>query len=311
MSPWKQLLLSLYYHGTYPVRVWNYWRAVAKDHLPVMVLFYHRIADDAATPWTLSNAQFARQIGWLQQNFEIVPLEEAQQRLRQGYNFRPSVSITFDDGYAENCERALPLLIENDIPCTYFVTVRNVLTEEPFAHDLVRGRRLRPNSVGQLRALAEAGVEIGAHAYTHTDLAALVDPRLLHYEVVAAKEELQAALGRNVRYFAFPFGCCENMNAAAFQMAQGAGYEAVCSAYGGYNWPGDDPFHLQRIPTDDSLIRLKNWVTVDPRKLRTPRFDYGGSAASAPAAAPAVPYVAGNNTPLLIPSQPMDGSAVL
>jgi hypothetical protein len=52
-----------------------------------------------------------------------------------------------------------------------------------------------------------------------------------------------------------------------------------CSAYGRFNLPGDDPFHLQRIAVDDDLLRLKNRVTGDPRKRHTPRFQY----ASAPA----------------------------
>jgi hypothetical protein len=51
----------------------------------------------------------------------------------------------------------------------------------------------------------------------------------------------------------------------------------VCSAYGGFNFPGDDPFHLQRIAADSVMVRLKNWVTMDPRKLRTRRFEYQGA----------------------------------
>ena len=60
-----------------------------------------------------------------------------------------------------------------------------------------------------------------------------------------------------------------------FQLAREAGFAGVCSAYGGYNVPGDDPFHLQRIHADPDIIRLKNWLTVDPRKLaRVARFQY-------------------------------------
>ena len=151
-----------------------------------------------------------------------------------------------------------------------------MLSEEPFSHDLAMGHRFAPNTLEQLRAMAAAGIEIGAHAYTHADLGAIADPRLLRYEVVAAKEELQTALGRPVRYFAFPYGLHANLNPAAFALAKEAGYAGVCSAYGGFNFPGDDPFHLQRIPVDDDMIRLKNWVTMDPRKLRTQRFEYRG-----------------------------------
>lgn len=276
MPLWKQLLLTLYYHATRPARTWNYWREVSGDHLPVMVLYYHRIADDRANPWTVSNAMFVRQIRWLRERFDFISLGDAQQRIRRGYNPQPCVSITFDDGYADNCQQAIPRLIKERIPCTYFVTLENVLKEAPFSHDLVMGRRFAPNTLEQLRAMVAAGIEIGAHAYTHTDLGPITDPRLLRYEVATAKEELQAALGGPVRYFAFPFGHYANLNPAAFALAREAGYAGVCSAYGGFNFPGDDPFHLQRIPVDDDMIRLKNWVTMDPRKLRTKRFVYQG-----------------------------------
>jgi hypothetical protein len=155
--------------------------------------------------------------------------------------------------------------------------VQNVLAGEPFTHDLLRGHRFAPNTIEQLRALAAAGVEIGAHSFTHADLGAIRDSRLLHHEMVMAKQALEKAVCRAVRYFAFPYGLRENLSAAAFEMAEAAGYAGACSAYGGFNFPGDDPFHLQRIATDSTMIRLKNWVTIDPRKLRTPRFQYKGS----------------------------------
>jgi len=270
----KSLLLELYYRGSYPYRWWWNLKAAAGHRVPVVVLFYHRIADDRANPWTTSNRTFARQIRWLAERFEIVSLEEAQRRIRTGDNTQPCVSITFDDGYAENCEQAIPLLVRERIPCTYFVTLGNVLEGKPFPHDLARGNRFAPNSLEQLRAMASAGIEIGAHTYTHPDLGRLADDEQLHYEIVEAGRELQALLERPVRYFAFPFGQHANLSSRAFQLAYEAGYEAVCSAYGGYNFPGDDPFHLQRIHVDDDMIRLKNRVTVDPRKARTARFVY-------------------------------------
>jgi peptidoglycan/xylan/chitin deacetylase (PgdA/CDA1 family) len=279
MPLWKRFLLELYYQATRPVRAWNYWQEVSQDHLPIIVLYYHRIADDRANPWTLSNRMFMRQIAWLRDRFDLISLHDAQQRIRHGYNPRPCISLTFDDGYADNCRQAIPWLVKQRIPCTYFVTLQNILKDEPFSHDLVRGHRFSPNTVEQLQAMAAAGIEIGAHAYTHIDLSTVVDPRLLRYEVVDAKQELEAALDRPVRYFAFPFGMCANLSPAAFALAKQAGYLGVCSAYGGYNFPGDDPFHLQRIPVDDTMVRLKNWVTMDPRKLHIPRYVYEESGA--------------------------------
>jgi peptidoglycan/xylan/chitin deacetylase (PgdA/CDA1 family) len=275
MNTWRPLLLSLYYHATLPLRWRNRACAVAESRVPMVVLFYHRVADDRSTPWTMSNRMFMRQIRWLQQRFEMISLEEAQRRIRRGVNDRPCVSITFDDGYAENCQQAIPLLIKERIPCTYFVTVKNVLDGEPFEHDVRCGRPAPPNTLEQLRAMAAAGVEIGAHTFTHADLGQITDRQALYSEVATAGRELQATIGRPVRYFAFPFGLHANLSRAAFEVARQAGYEGVCSAYGGFNFPGDDAFHIQRMPTDSTMIRMKNWVTGDPRKLSIPRFKYG------------------------------------
>jgi peptidoglycan/xylan/chitin deacetylase (PgdA/CDA1 family) len=274
LPPWKSLLLGLYYGGTWPWRRWQ--RAVAEraGECPAMVVYYHRVADDAANEWTVSNELFARQIAWLAENFDLVSLEEAQHRLRRGANFRPCVSITFDDGYADNCRHALPLLVDRRIPCTYFVSNQQVCDGLPFPHDRAAGQRFAPNSIPELRKLAALGIEIGAHTRTHCGLAKISDPARLLDEVVIAGEELQAAVGKPIRYFAFPYGQHANLNADVFHLAYEAGYEGVCSAYGGFNFPGDDAFHLQRFPADYSFLRLKNWATVDPRKLGLPRFEY-------------------------------------
>ena len=274
--PWKRLLLNLYYHASLPSRARRARQYAQQGRAPVIVFFWHRIADDRATPWTLSNELFARQIAWLRKHCRLVSLEEAHRRLQLKYNRKPCVALTFDDGYADNCAHAVPLLIEHGIPLTYFVTLRNIITGEPFAHDLKLGHNLAPNTIEQLRRMAAAGVEIGSHTYTHPDLASIADRRTLRRELIAAKDEVQAAVGRPVRYFAFPFGRYEHLSPAAFETAKEAGYAAVCSAYGGYNFPGDDSFHLQRIPVDELMIRLKNWATIDPRKIGTRRFDYVG-----------------------------------
>ena len=275
MPFWKQLLLQLYYYGTYPARRRDNARRMAAGCAPAIVLFYHRIADNGATPWTASNRTFARQMRWLKSRFDMVSLAEVQRRLRSGQNFRPCVSITFDDGYADNCHKALPLLLAEQIPCTYFVATRHILEDKLFPHDVGLNVGPRPNTPEQIVELAKAGVEIGVHTRNHADLGRIRDPRRLREEIVDARDELEDLIGSRPRYFAFPYGQHVNLSAVAFAMARDAGYEAVCSAYGGFNFSGDDPFHLQRVHVDNDLIRLKNWVTVDPRKLRmTRRYEY-------------------------------------
>jgi peptidoglycan/xylan/chitin deacetylase (PgdA/CDA1 family) len=282
---WKKPLLTLYYHASLPWRAFRNHRAAAQGRAPVMVLFYHRIADDRANEWTCPFDLFRRQIIWLKRHFDLVSLAEAQERIRRGHNDRAAVSVTFDDGYADNCLRAIPLMIDERVPCTYFVSTRHVMIGEPFAHDVALGKPLAPNTIAQLCELVAAGIEIGAHTRTHCNLGAIDQPARLNDEVVAAGAELSTAIGRRVRYFAFPFGQYANLNDEVFRAAKAAGYEAVCSAYGGYNFPGDEAFHLQRIHADDDMIRFKNWLTVDPRKLKVRRYTLRGQRHTAAAAA--------------------------
>lgn len=243
-----------------------------------MVLFYHRVADQDLHDWTISNDNFKSQLDYIQANFEVVSLSEAQDRLRRSAMQKPTVSITFDDGYAENCSQAIPELLRRKLPFTYFVASEYIRTGEPFPHDTEIGFSYPPNTVDQLRAMVAAGVEIGCHTRTHPNIGEVTDPEQLYDEMVTSREELANLLGTRIDWFAFPYGQPQHMSAQAFELARRAGYRGVCSAYGGYNFPGDDSFHLQRIHGDPGWLRLRNWLSVDPRKLaQVKRCDFPAS----------------------------------
>jgi peptidoglycan/xylan/chitin deacetylase (PgdA/CDA1 family) len=263
---WKPLVLNAYRWSTAPLRMATLAWERLRGAVPIAVLFYHRVDDRHLNPWTITNRQFQRHLDWLADRFDFVSLEECQQRMADGFNDRPAVSITFDDGYADNCLEALPLLVQRGIPVTYFVAVGNALTGQPFPHDVERRQPLVPNSLDSLRALASAGVEIGSHTRWHVDMGSIDDPARLTDELVTATHELEEAIGTRIRYFAFPYGQVENLNPTVFQMARDYGFAGVCSASGGFNEVGADPFHLRRIHGDPEMAFLKNWLTYDPRK---------------------------------------------
>ena len=145
-------------------------------------------------------------------------------------------------------------------------------------HDVKLGCPLPANTIESLLAIDRAGIEIGAHTRTHADLGSITDERVLVDEVVAATIELEEVLQRRVRYFAFPFGQVANLNSKVFGMLREIGFLGVCSAYGGWNEVGDDPFHLQRLHGDPNFERMKNWLTYDPRIQRVPRYVPSGEA---------------------------------
>ncbi len=250
-SPWRQMQLN---------------RAKRAGTVPVGILFYHRVSDSSSNPWTISSNGFEKQVNWLNDHFDIVSLDEAQRRIRSGTNSVPTVCLTFDDGYADNCSFAVPLLIGRQIPFAYFVTTWHTKSGRPFEHDVQRGCPLQPNSVEAIRAMADAGVEIGGHSRQHLDLGQIHDPEILMDEVIVATQEMSELIGHRIRYFAFPFGQIENLNSAVFKLLRDHGFEGICSAYGGWNEIGTDGFHLQRFHGDSEIAYIKNWLTMDPRK---------------------------------------------
>ena len=235
---------------------------------PMSVLFYHRVADSAPNDWTISREQFRRHVEYCQQHFALVGLDEVQRRAAAGDSSEPTVTFTFDDGYAENCEFALPLLAERGIPCVYFVTVKNIKNQTPFPHDVAAGVALSVNTVQELRDAASCGIEIGLHTATHCDFSERDDQATLQREIHDAKDELEQLLGQAVRYFAVPYGLPEQMTPNVVLAAHQAGLFGLCSAYGAYNFPGQDAFHIRRIHGDPEFSRLRNWLTYDERKVR-------------------------------------------
>jgi peptidoglycan/xylan/chitin deacetylase (PgdA/CDA1 family) len=273
---YRDPLVGMYYLATLPQRRWAAARRAAAGQAPVIALYYHRVADTHSNDWTIGTNRFKAQIEWLRERFEIVSLIEAQRRIASRRNHTPAVSITFDDGYAENCDAAVPWLIDQNVPFTYFVSTRHVLESQPFDHDLERNCPLPPNSPDQLAAMAAAGVELGAHTRRHVDLGAIDDEAVLYDEIVGSKRDLEQIIDRPIRYFAFPYGLQRNLSQAGFRMAFQAGFWGVCSAYGGYNYPGDDPFHIHRLHADPKWSRFCNWMTADPQLRRgEKRFDPG------------------------------------
>jgi len=264
----RSKLLKIRRIAAAPLRRQRVKRLGTQGKAPIHCLFYHRVADEHPNDWTIGRAAFEAQIDYLRSRFEIIGLDELQRRVRQCDSHRSAVAITFDDGYADNSRFALPLLMRHKIPCTYFATVQNVTSGRPFEHDIQAGQPLTPNTVEELRAAAEGGIEIGLHTRTHFDFANVDDSEVIRSEIDAAMTELSDLIGRRVRYFAFPYGLPPQLTQAAIQAVQAAGMEGFCSAFGAYNLPGRDAFHIRRFHGDPEPERFLNWLEFDQRKVR-------------------------------------------
>ena len=127
-----------------------------------------------------------------------------------------------------------------------------------------RGLMLDPAGV---RALAAAGMEIGAHTRTHPILTAL-DPAAAEREIRRGREELETLLGRPVRLFAYPNGRPgRDYGPEHVAMVRRAGFLAAVSTAPGTAEPATDPFQLPRFtPWDRTALRFglrmaRNYLT--------------------------------------------------
>ncbi|QDV24111.1 polysaccharide deacetylase family protein [Aureliella helgolandensis] len=267
----KEPALWLYQKVTSRQRTRLFDRLQSSGRVPVAILFYHRIADAAPNDWTMNCKDFALQLDWLQDNFDVVSLQEAQNRIQSPTNTRPTVAISFDDGYSENTDFAIPELVRRGLTATYFVATDFVRKGTAFPHDIAAGCPLPPNTIEQLRQYVDAGIQIGAHTRTHLDLGSTQDKAAVRAEIEGSRRDLRDWLGIECDYFAFPFGLPPNTSQLAVDLIQELGFRGFCTAYGAWNWPGSEGTHLKRIHADPGLVSLRNWLTLDPRKLEDKR----------------------------------------
>lgn len=89
----------------------------------LVILMFHRVLAerDAMLPDEPDVDDFAARMNVLADVFNVLPLQEAYQLLRAGALPPRAACITFDDGYRNNLETALPVLQARGLPATVFV----------------------------------------------------------------------------------------------------------------------------------------------------------------------------------------------
>lgn len=87
------------------------------------ILIFHRVVArrDPILNWDPDATEFARMMQWLKESFNVLPLAQAIARLRDRSLPPRAAAITFDDGYADNCTVAMPILQAHGLTATFFV----------------------------------------------------------------------------------------------------------------------------------------------------------------------------------------------
>jgi peptidoglycan/xylan/chitin deacetylase (PgdA/CDA1 family) len=191
-------------------------------HMP-MILMYHGVAEVAEDPNKLcvTPRRFAEQMRWLErQGLRGVGVGTLIDAMRDGRQ-RGLVGITFDDGYVNVLEAALPELQRHGFGATaYIISGRLGGTNE-----WDEGPSWPLMSADEVGKLAAAGIEIGSHSGTHIRLAGATAGQLAA-EVGASRTALAELVGAEIRGFCYP---CGSMDAAARRAVADAGYDYACA----------------------------------------------------------------------------------
>jgi peptidoglycan/xylan/chitin deacetylase (PgdA/CDA1 family) len=169
-----------------------------------------------------------------------------------------TVVLTFDDGFREVHSLVLPVLQQLDLHATaYLVSAYIGGTSRWLVADGEADRPLM--SWTEIRELASAGIEIGAHGHRHVPLD-LLRPSDAADEVVRSRRVLEDGLGRPVTSFAYPYGYHTTGIKAAVEKA---GYTNACGVKQAMSHLDDDRFGLARIIvySDTRPEVLRDWLT--------------------------------------------------
>jgi peptidoglycan/xylan/chitin deacetylase (PgdA/CDA1 family) len=151
-----------------------------------------------------------------------------------------ALAVTFDDGYLDNYEFAIPACVDRGIPVTLFVAW-NPLGSQSFRGGLPMMSR---DHVRELASLP--GVTIGSHTLSHPKLSRLA-PAAQRAEITDSRRVLEDWLGRSVETFCYPFG---DHDATTVALVREAGYSlAVTTKVGAINV--NDAYRIPRVPVNE------------------------------------------------------------
>jgi len=247
----------------------------------IIVLCYHAISPTWEADLSTTPELFESQIAMLSaRGYRGATFTEAVSSPAAG----PVVAVTFDDAYHSVIELARPILDRFGMPASVFVPTDYIDADGPMCWPGIdrwmggpHERELTPMSWAELRALAQAGWEIGSHTGSHPHLTTLADDALTD-ELARSKTACETHLAGPCTSLAYPYG---DVNARVVAASAQAGY--LCAATlprrihsrGALQWPRIGIYRA------DKNLRFRLKVSPALRCLRrSPAWDWLGALRS-------------------------------
>jgi peptidoglycan/xylan/chitin deacetylase (PgdA/CDA1 family) len=213
----------------------------------VSVLCYHRVNDTLKDNVTLPVESFEQQMAFIKRRYQLASVNDIVAGRVDRASERAIVAVTFDDGYLDNYENAVPVLKKHRVPATFFVCTGLMGTDRGFHHDLERlGVALPTMTWPQLREMHADGFEIGSHTVSHVNLAKIGEAEARR-ELVEARDALRREIGIEEAAFAYCFGGRGDITPARRALVKELGYTCCLAAFGGTNEGPIDLYDIKRF----------------------------------------------------------------
>jgi peptidoglycan/xylan/chitin deacetylase (PgdA/CDA1 family) len=240
------------------------------------ILFYHRVSDDR-DELAVRPREFRRQMNYLaSEGYRVVDVVTAGALLDAGDLPTQTVALSFDDGYLDVAEHALPVLTGHAFRATVFVAPAVTDGTATFAWYDEQPPLIPWDDI--VRLDREGVLSFEAHSLTHPNLLVLDDAEAA-LEIAASKRALETRLGRAVVAFSYPSGMFGERER---EFVRAAGFRLAVSCEPGVNRVDADRFALRRRQIDarDSMLDFKAKLSGghdSPLPLRAlyRRFRYG------------------------------------
>ena len=223
-----------------------------------VVLCYHSVN---VRPGATDPEMFSDQLDWLVDRCDVVGLDELLDGGSVGVS-RPAVTVTFDDGFSDNHDRALPALVARGLRALFFITVGFIQREPAVVKRLSSyaggAGAGEPLSWTQIRELTAAGMGIGGHTWTHPNLARVSDA-VTNDELRRSKHVLEDRLEVNLEDLAYPYGKPgRHVTPRIVELARQAGYRrAVAVLYRGVRTSDSRLLIPRFFVTNDTTAELE------------------------------------------------------
>jgi peptidoglycan/xylan/chitin deacetylase (PgdA/CDA1 family) len=151
------------------------------------------------------------------------------------------VGITFDDGYLNNLEHALPILSKYGHTATCYAVSSLIGKTNVWDEGVVAVKPLM--GVDHWLRWLEAGMDVGSHTCTHVDLR-VTDDELALREMTESKNDLENMFDTEVRHFCYPYG---RLDPKHVSMARQSGYVTATTMRRGRVHEKHDRLALPRV----------------------------------------------------------------